>query len=285
VSSPHNTTPTPPPPLPPHPTLNPRTHSDEACRDKAIAATKSLDCDGHTFYPGLGLMGMVCFAPPTAGSSREADAGTLAYLRSALLTPPGPSASATINAATPLPLFTGLDMDRPVRLILPSMPTAHASVEGEEVVSINSTLHRGPGSPGKGRNPPSSPPASQEEEATIEATPYNWGRDRINQVSASLDQRVGTCASKGRGVRVYILDTGCRTSHAEFRTCSGCSSTRATTQSVTLSDGSRPYGSGGDGNGHGTHTAGIAAGLNVGTAPLAAIRCIKVLGNDGSAPM
>jgi subtilisin family serine protease len=221
-------------------------------------------------------MGMVCFAPPTAGSSREADASTLTTLRSSLL---APGVGGGGGAATPSlgPLFTGIDMDRPVRLILP-IPTARASVEGDDVVSINSTLHK----PGR---TPSGAPSSNDEEATIQATPYNWGRDRINQISRSLDQQTGTCASKGRGVRVYILDTGCRTSHAEFRTCSGCSSTRATTQSVTLSDGSRPYGSGGDGNGHGTHTAGIAAGLNVGTAPLATIRCIKVLGNDGSAPM
>lgn len=219
-------------------------------------------------------MGMVCFAPPTASSSREADASTLTTLRSVLL-PPGDGGAAPTPSLSPL--FTGIDMDRPVRLILP-LPTASASVEGDDVVSINSTLHK----PGRG---PSNAPPSNSEETTIEATPYNWGRDRINQISASWDQQTGTCASKGRGVRVYILDTGCRTSHAEFRTCSGCSSTRATTQSVTLSDGSRPYSSGRDGNGHGTHTAGIAAGLNVGTAPLAAVRCIKVLGNDGSAPM
>lgn len=253
-------------------------------------ATKSLDCDGHTFYPGLGLMGMVCFGPPTAGSSRDADAATLTALRSALLAPPMP-ATATAGAsreAAPAPtdrLFKGIDMDRPVRLILPS-PVARASVEeeGDQIVSINSTLYKPPGGRGTGRAPSTAPPANNEP-ATVEATPYNWARDRVNQLYASLDQQTGTCASKGRGVRIYVLDTGCRTSHAEFRTCSGCSATRATTQSVTLSDGSRPYGSGLDGNGHGTHVAGSAAGLNVGTAPLATIRCIKVLGNDGSAPM
>lgn len=246
-------------------------------------ATKALDCDGHTFYPGLGMMGMVCFGPPTAGSSRDADAATLTALRSALLTPPADAtttdAADAVVAGAAAALFKGIDMDRRVRLVLP-IPVARASIAesgSNEVVSINSTLYR---SPGKDHDPP-----VNNEEATVQAAPYNWGRDRVNQVSAALDQQTGTCASKGRGARVYLLDTGCRASHAEFRTCSGCSSTRATTQSVVLSDGSKPYGSGGDGNGHGTHTAGIAAGLNVGTAPLAAIRCIKVLGNDGSAPM
>lgn len=261
-------------------------HSDAACRDEAILATKPLDCDGHTFYPALGMMGMVCFAPPTAGSSREADAATLSFLRSTLLAPVlniDDSAAAAASAAA-APLFADIDMDRRVRLVLPD-PEARAAVEGpdSDVVSINSTLYRPPNA-GKGR-PPSSGPPMNDEEATVQAAPYNWGRDRINQVSAALDQRTGTCASQGRGVRVYILDTGCRTSHAEFRTCSGCSPTRATTQSVVLSGGSRPYGSGADGNGHGTHVAGVAAGLNVGMAPLAAIRCIKVLDNSGSAPM
>ena len=105
------------------------------------------------------------------------------------------------------------------------------------------------------------------------------------QIPNALDQRLGVCANRGKGVRVYILDTGCRTTHAEFRAGGGSTATRAATQSVVLSDGSRPYGSGGDGNGHGTHVSGIAAGLNVGIAPAAVIRCIKVLGNDGSAPM
>lgn len=239
-------------------------------------ATKSLNCDGHTFYPALAIMGMVCFSPPTVGSSRDADSATLTSLRSALLTPPTTAGAPVTSAASPL--FKGIDMDRPVRLIVPS-PVARASVEddGDQIVSINSTLYK------PGRNPGSAP--VNNEEATVEATPYNWARDRVNQLYSSLDQQIGTCASKGRGVRIYVLDTGCRTTHAEFRTCSGCSATRATTQSVTLSDGSRPYGSGADGNGHGTHVSGSAAGLNVGTAPLATIRCIKVLGNDGSAPM
>lgn len=51
---------------------------------------------------------------------------------------------------------------------------------------------------------------------------------------------------------------------------------RATTESVVVESGNAPFGAGNDGHGHGTHCAGTAAGLNVGIAPSATIRCIKV---------
>jgi len=57
---------------------------------------------------------------------------------------------------------------------------------------------------------------------------------------------------------------------------------RATTESVTMDNGSKPYGSGRDGHGHGTHCAGTAAGINVGVARDATVRCVKVLSDSGS---
>jgi hypothetical protein len=71
------------------------------------------------------------------------------------------------------------------------------------------------------------------------------------------------------------LPPGCLTSHDEIRG-------RATTESVTLDNGFRPYGTGRDGHGHGTHCAGTAAGTNVGIAPDATVRCLKVLADTGS---
>lgn len=103
---------------------------------------------------------------------------------------------------------------------------------------------------------------------------YNWGLDRANQESRPLDKNIQQCASRGKGVVVYILDTGCRASHREL-------SGRASTESVET-DGIRPFGGGGDGHGHGTHCAGTAAGANVGVAPGATVRCIKVLNDQGS---
>lgn len=244
---------------------DPACAADATCRAEAVAMTdKTSDCSGHTFYPGLGMMGLVCFGPPST-SSVESDRATLATLQG-------------LNT-----LLADVTADKRVRLVLP--PT-NATTTNTTMAAAAHTDADGSSNPLR-RPPadgvvPGSPRRNDDQVATDMATPYNWGRDRMNQVSSSLDQRLGTCRSQGKGVRIYNLDTGCLTSHAEFRSCAGCSSTRATTESVRLSSGSRPFSSGRDGNGHGTHTAGIAAGLRVGAAPAATIRCIKVLGNDGS---
>jgi subtilisin family serine protease len=54
-------------------------------------------------------------------------------------------------------------------------------------------------------------------------------------------------------VEIYVLDTGCRTSHTELRG-------RASIRSVVLKDGSVPWPTPADGAGHGTHVAALAAG-------------------------
>lgn len=229
------------------------------CSEEAVALTSKVgDCTGHTLYEGLGMMGMVCFGPPSV-SSVESDKATLAILEG-------------------LALLEDVIIDKRVRLRLPPAPSnttmsaASTGAEGEQ------QRRRQPSSP----LVPGSPRQNDRQKAEAMATPYNWGRDRMNQIYSSLDRRTGTCASRGQGVRIYVLDTGCRTSHVEFRTCLTCSSRRATTESVRFSDGYRPYGSGGDNNGHGTHVAAFAAGLQVGMAPAAAVKCIKVLDGDGS---
>lgn len=42
---------------------------------------------------------------------------------------------------------------------------------------------------------------------------YNWAVDRTNQQDVPLDKNNGQCPSRGSGVTVFILDTGCRTTH------------------------------------------------------------------------
>lgn len=108
----------------------------------------------------------------------------------------------------------------------------------------------------------------------------NWGLDRINQLDLKLDRNTNTCQSKGKGVILYSVDTGCRVTHQEF-------GSRASTMSVRF-----PWKEGGDqapfqatggddDHGHGSHTAAIAGGASVGVAPLAEIRCIKALDEKG----
>ncbi|GEM_PF-6419572 len=86
---------------------------------------------------------------------------------------------------------------------------------------------------------------------------------------------------KGRNIRIGIIDTGVDHSHPAFGAC-------------TTFEGCQKFGGGydfvyndpipDDKNGHGTHVAGIAAGIEQGysgVAPEATLYAIKVLGDDG----
>jgi len=74
----------------------------------------------------------------------------------------------------------------------------------------------------------------------------------------------------GRGVNIYIIDTGILTTHDDF-------GTRATWADETFAPGG-PI----DGNGHGTHCAGTAAGTEFGIAKEAGLVAVKVLDATGS---
>lgn len=98
-----------------------------------------------------------------------------------------------------------------------------------------------------------------------------WGVDKIDaDVSSTL---AGNGSGAVSGVRIYIIDTGIRSSHPDLNVA-----------------GLRDFtgtGTGEDDNGHGTHCAGSAAGLDdaadvVGAAPGAPLYGVKVLGADGS---
>lgn len=104
-----------------------------------------------------------------------------------------------------------------------------------------------------------------------------WGLARISQQprlpadadATSLSYNFRNDNSAGNGVDVYVVDTGVRLTHTEFQ-------------------GRARYGAtfGGyadnDGNGHGTHIAGIIAGAQYGVAKRANIIAVKVLGDDGT---
>lgn len=84
-----------------------------------------------------------------------------------------------------------------------------------------------PGNGGNGGNNNNPPPSGTNPEP-VPAGPqpdpsvYNWGLDRSNQQEGSLDKHNGQCPSRGSGVTVFILDTGCRTTHQVRFVCLWC---------------------------------------------------------------
>lgn len=96
---------------------------------------------------------------------------------------------------------------------------------------------------------------------------YAWGLDRIDQDSNILDGRKYKPRRKGKGVDVYVLDTGIKTSHPEFKN--------------RASSGISYYGSLTDVHGHGTHVASTITGKKVGSARRANVISVKVLSDSG----
>ncbi len=123
-----------------------------------------------------------------------------------------------------------------------------------------------------------------------------WGLDRVDQRKLPLDKRFHYPAAAGEGVTVYVIDTGVRGGHAEFKNRIGGGANFAAAgpgPSEGLLDGvlgaldlfnpgKAEPGDWEDCNGHGTHVAGSAAGAGYGIARKAAIYAVRVLGCDGS---
>ncbi|WP_431774951.1 S8 family peptidase [Streptomyces cucumeris] len=111
--------------------------------------------------------------------------------------------------------------------------------------------------------------------------PPSWGLDRIDRPAAgthlpagsperALDGAYTAPADGGRGVTVYVIDSGVRTSHRDF-------GGRARSGWDFVDDD--PVAE--DGNGHGTHVAATAAGTRFGVAKRAEVVAVRVLDDRG----
>jgi len=111
-----------------------------------------------------------------------------------------------------------------------------------------------------------------------------WGLDRID-ARFGLDGSYQSTANGGKGVHVYVLDTGIRTTHEDFRDANG--SLRAFPTLEVQGNGvvecnAADTSCAADGHGHGTHCAGTIGGSNYGVAKGASLHAVKVLSDSGS---
>ncbi|PFH47214.1 hypothetical protein AMATHDRAFT_50473 [Amanita thiersii Skay4041] len=112
--------------------------------------------------------------------------------------------------------------------------------------------------------------------STVSESSTAWGLQRLSQAGSlgrtddsSLTFSYTYDSSAGAGVDIYIVDTGINTSHDDFGGRARWGATFGHYRDA-------------DGNGHGTHVSGTAAGTRFGVAKQASLIAVKVLSDQGS---
>ena len=106
----------------------------------------------------------------------------------------------------------------------------------------------------------------------VQANPPSWGLDRINQPTLPLDSSYDYKRT-GKGVKVYVVDSGINNTHSDFTGRIGQGAYRTTLGSTE------------DCTGHGTHVSGTVAGSSYGVAKEATIIPVRVFGCTGDATL